>query len=237
MRFLTLGSATLHCFILMTLVTLVACSHSDSLPTAPLPIDTQASRLTAPSALMQAVAAGDRDAFRLALASGAQVNGIYEGETALQWALAKQRFAMARILLKAGADWQLARAPGAPSALMLAAQHGQNDLVKQLILLGADIDYADQRGFTALVNAAQAGHLTTMKILLNAGANPNVVAANKSVLMHVVENNNALLSQVLIKAGADVNYSDDSGDTALKIARRLGYFDIDLMLVQAGARF
>jgi ankyrin repeat protein len=54
--------------------------------------------------------------------------------------------------------------------------------------------------------------------------------------MRVVEDNNMLLSQLLIAGGADVNYRDDAGDTALKIARRLGYFDLDLMLVQSGAR-
>lgn len=234
MRFLTLGAAILHCLILATLV---ACSHSDSLPTAPVPIDKREVQLDAPSDLMKAVDAADRQAFRQALASGAQVNGVYQGETALQRALAGQRFGMARILLKAGADWRVAISPGEPSALMLAAKHGQNDLVKQLILLGAELDDADPQGYTALVRAAENGHLTTMNILLNAGANPNTIAADKSVLMYVVENNNALLTQVLIKAGADVNYTDADGDTALKIARRFGYFDIDLMLVQAGARF
>jgi hypothetical protein len=54
--------------------------------------------------------------------------------------------------------------------------------------------------------------------------------------MHVVEKNNMLLSQLLIAAGADLDFSDADGDTALKIARRNGFFDLDLMLVQAGAR-
>jgi ankyrin repeat protein len=45
-----------------------------------------------------------------------------------------------------------------------------------------------------------------------------------------------LLSQLLIAAGADLNFSDSDGDTALKIARRNGFFDLDLMLVQADAR-
>jgi ankyrin repeat protein len=75
-----------------------------------------------------------------------------------------------------------------------------------------------------------------MKILTNAGADVNVVVRDRSILMHVVEANHMLLAQVLITAGANVNFRDANGDTALRIARRYEYFDLDLMLVQAGGR-
>ena len=74
-----------------------------------------------------------------------------------------------------------------------------------------------------------------MKILIKAGADVNITPKGQSLLMHTVEDNNMLLSQILIKAGADVNFKDVKGETALKIARRKGYFDLDLMLVQSGA--
>ncbi|MDX1453141.1 MAG: ankyrin repeat domain-containing protein [Oleiphilaceae bacterium] len=234
MRVPTFSAVILHCLVVLTLA---ACSTQGNLPETPLPIDTRVQALDAPGPLIDAVRANDQQAFRVALASGAKVNGLYDGKTALQWALDLGRFKFARVLLKAGADWQLGVGPGESSALMKAAEQGQNGVLKQLILLGADIEYQDSQGYSALARAAIAGHLTTMKILINAGANPNIVANEKSLLMHVVEDNNALLSQLLISAGADVNYTAEDGDTALRIARRKGFFDIDLMLVQAGARF
>lgn len=79
-------------------------------------------------------------------------------------------------------------------------------------------------------------HLTTLKILINAGAEVNVFPEGKSVVMYVVQDNNPILLQELIEAGADLNYRDENGDTALRLARRAGYFDLDLMLVQAGGR-
>ena len=112
----------------------------------------------------------------------------------------------------------------------------KNTLLKDLIIRGADLNYEDHLGYSAITKAAKKGHLTTLKILINAGANVNVAPEGRSVLMRVVEDNNMLLSQLLIAGGADVNFRDANGDTALKIARRLGYFDLDLMLVQSGAR-
>jgi len=76
-----------------------------------------------------------------------------------------------------------------------------------------------------------------MKILIANGASVNVQPEGKSLLQHMVLANNPLLVQVLLEAGADVNFRTDDGDTALKMARRAGYFDLDLMLVQAGAGF
>ncbi len=234
MRAPTLQTVILHCLLAGTLV---ACATNDDLPATVQALDTRVLDLNEAGPLIKAVQQEDMAAFRRALASGARINGIHEGATAFGLALKQGQFRMAEVLLKAGADWRLGVAEGDASALIKVADQGQNTLVKQLILRGASIDYRDANGKTALIAAAQKGHLTTMKVLLNAGADANAVADGKSVLMHVVANNNALLSQVLIKSGADVNYTDEDGDTALKIARRNGYFDIDLMLVQAGARF
>jgi ankyrin repeat protein len=144
--------------------------------------------------------------------------------------------AISRILLSAGSDWLRGFDSRQTSALIEAADKGFDEIVKTLILKGANLEIKDQLGYTALAKAAKNGHLTTLKILINAGAKVNVNPEGRSVLMHVVEKNNMLLSQLIIAAGADVNYIDAEGDTALKIARRMGYFDLDLMLVQAGAR-
>ena len=66
---------------------------------------------------------------------------------------------------------------------------------------------------------------------------PNAgIAEGKSILMYAVIDNNPILAQVLIDAGANVNFRDANGDTALRLARRGGYYDLDLMLVQAGGR-
>lgn len=189
-----------------------------------------------PTPLMIASQSGDVVGMRAALANNDAVNALASTGTAFSLALQAKRFAIAEFLLELGADSERGFREGKPSALMLAAQSGQNALVKKLILNGNDIDYQDNDGFSAIAAATLNRHLTTMKILINAGADVNVAPEGKSILQHMVIDNNPLLVQLLIKANADVNFRSEMGETALRMARRAGYYDLDLMLVQAGGR-
>jgi len=199
-------------------------------------LDLQIVTVDTPTDLIRAAREGDHAGIRRALEQGDLINAVAPEGSAFSVAIRQGYPVIASFLLSAGANWRTGFPPGQPSALMLASERGENRLVKQLILNGAALDDTDNSGYSALTLAAMKGHLTTMSILINAGADVDNVADGKSILMHVVEDNNVLLSQRLIKAGADVNYRDENGDTALRIARRKGFFDIDLMLVQAGAR-
>lgn len=224
--------------LLLVLVVLLlsACANQGEKRVNLKNIDTTHELVSEKTLLMQAAEAGDSGALRVALLQGQKVNQYTEQDTAFSLALKNGHEAISRILLSAGSDWQRGFEATQGSALILAAGRGFDEIVKQLILKGAPLNVEDAQGYNALAIAAKNGHLTTMKILINAGAKVNVYPEGRSVLMHVVENNNMLLSQVLIAAGADVNYSDAEGETALKIARGNGYFDLDLMLVQSGAR-
>lgn len=193
-------------------------------------------KVQSPTSLMLAAELGDAARVMQAIEQGALINRESPSGTAFSFAMKNEHFVIGQFLLTAGSDFELGFQQGEPSALMIAANQAKNKLVKDLIVRGAKINYEDSTGNSAITRAANKGHLTTLKILINAGANVNVAPEGRSVLMQVVADNNMLLSQLLIAGGANVNYRDDSGDTALKIARRLGYFDLDLMLVQSGAR-
>lgn len=174
---------------------------------------------------------------RNSLQSGVPINGIHNDETAFSNALKQGRYSIATFLLNLGADPDLGFSNSEPSALALAAQSGENKLAKTLIIKGADINHVDQTGYSPLSYATVNRHMTTMKVLINAGADVNMSPDGYSILMHAVKDNNAILVKLLLEAGADVNYEADNGDTALKLARRAEYFDLDLMLVQSGARW
>lgn len=186
--------------------------------------------------LMLAAETGDSGRIKAALEQGARINNFTAEDTAFSLALKNGHEAISRILLSAGSDWDIGFSKGQSSALIVAADQGFDDIVKMLIVRSAPLEQKDENGYTALAKCAKNGHLTTLKILINAGAKVDVQPEGRSVLMHVVEKNNMLLSQLLIAAGADLDFSDSEGDTALKIARRNGFYDLDLMLVQAGAR-
>ena len=232
---------------LFTLVTVVACSSlfvscssligSQSNSKVDLKqLDLSTRQVESKTKLMLAAEQGNSTQLRIAFEQGAQLNSISPEGTAFSLALINGHKSISRILLSAGSDWRSGFTKQHSSALIFAAEQGFDDLVKLLIVRGAEIDQVDGEGYAAISKASMNGHLTTLKILINAGANVDVISQGRSVLMHVVEDNNMLLSQLLIAAGADVNFQDEHGDTALRVARRKGYFDLDLMLVQAGAQ-
>jgi hypothetical protein len=215
---------------------MTACSSSpnaaldlSAINAAVMPVEVQ-------TPLMKAAAIADVSGIREALAKGESVNAYTQQASALSLALKNGHYTLAKFLVRAGADANLGFLAGEPSAMILAADVAQNELVTALIVQGYDIDYTDARGYSALAVAAIGGHLTTLNILLNAGADVDVAPEQRSILMHAVADENTLIAQQLIAACADVNSIDQSGETALSIARQAGFFDLDLMLVQAGAR-
>ncbi|WP_156499403.1 ankyrin repeat domain-containing protein, partial [Oleiphilus sp. HI0061] len=199
-------------------------------------LDLSPQKVPAKTPMMLAAERGDSSALKKAFSQGGKLNAMAPEGTAFSLALSNGHASISRILLTAGSQWQEGFSLGDSSALIEAADQGFDQIVKMLIVRGVSLDHRDKEGYTALAKAAIKGHLTTLKILINAGAQVDAYPLGRSVLMHVVEDNNMLISQQLIAVGADLNYQDDDGDTALKIARRKGFFDIDLMLVQAGAR-
>lgn len=199
-------------------------------------LDTTSYLVAGKTPMMKAAEVGDSAALKASFAKGEKLNAISTAGTAFSLALKNGHASICRILLAAGSDWQPGFSENESSALIVAASQGFDDIVKMLLTREVPLDHQDKDGYSALAKAAIGGHLTTLKMLISEGAEVNAEPLGRSILMHVVEQENMLISQQLIAAGVDINYQDEMGDTALKIARRKGFYDIDLMLVQAGAR-
>jgi hypothetical protein len=58
---------------------------------------------------------------------------------------------------------------------------------------------------------------------------------NNTLLHFSVDNNNKFISTLLLKAGADINSKNESGETALHCAARKGYAEIVALLISYGA--
>ncbi|KAK2788602.1 hypothetical protein FQN53_003454 [Emmonsiellopsis sp. PD_33] len=104
-------------------------------------------------------------------------------------------------------------APGPPGGIFVAAYFGLDDVV--LAFLEADIGNArlkDQKGRTPLSFAATTGQESTVELLLNRDADPNLDAHGYSPLLRAISNGHERTAEILLGRGANVcATTDDSG--------------------------
>lgn len=179
---------------------------------------------------------GDTKAVRSLLRQGESVNAVSPQGTALTQAAQAGQKEVVLLLLKEGADPNLGQAESGSSPLHQAAASGDVQSIRVLVAAGAKLDQRDAADLTPLAYAVRNGSLPAAKALIAAGADVNAVVQGRSLLMHVAAQGALLMAQVLIKAGADVNYQAVSGETALSLAREHRQEDLEMLLLQSGAR-
>jgi ankyrin repeat protein len=109
---------------------------------------------------------------RRLLSAGADVNAGSFGETPLMAAAGFGHAEIVEMLLASGADVHaISDEPTPETALDQAAGGGHAGIVGRLLELGVDVEGADDE-ITPLMNAAELGHLETIRVLLDAGADP-----------------------------------------------------------------
>jgi uncharacterized protein len=106
-----------------------------------------------------------------------------------------------------------------------AVEHDNDDRMMALISQGQDVDErhddTDTFGGTALHKAAERGHCSTVKMLLDAGADINSLDMyEKTPLFWAVLANQPATVVLLLHRGADMNIRDMYGQTAEEIAGR-----------------
>lgn len=137
------------------------------------------------------------------------------------------------------------------SPLMAAAEAGREPIVSYLLKQGAVMDEAGFEGRTALGYAALSGCLGCARILLDAGAAPDIRMARlqpdsittlehrgETALMLAAKQGSADMVSLLLKAGADPRLTDWIGDDALLMSHDAGNRDAEALLAKAlGSRY
>ena len=102
---------------------------------------------------------------------GANINMNSSYGPALLWAIEDSKFDSARLLVRHGADVNLAYGEGT-TALIKTAMMGNDDFARELLQRGADVNAADKEGQTAL-HIAAGDNDSMVELLLDWGANVN----------------------------------------------------------------
>ncbi len=122
------------------------------------------------------------------------------------------------------------------TALMEAVgKEGEGPMVKLLIEHGADVNHANNRGFTAFMLAT---NIDVARLLIEAGADVNHADNNgDTALIWAADekDEDPDMVKLLIEHGADVNRVNNDGKTALIWAAENRYRDIVRLLIDHGA--
>ncbi len=122
--------------------------------------------------------------------------------------------------------------------LLLAVRLDKIKIVEMLLDEGADVNKADNTGYTPLITAIQYSDDTKLvDMLLDKDADVNKADnAGYTPLMFAVSNNNEIIVETLLIANADVDRQDNNGGTALIFAAQYKNSNIINQLLNKGAQ-
>ena len=164
--------------------------------------DIDASLPAGETVVMTCARTGNVAALKVLVDHGANVNAAeqWRGQTALMWAAAQGHPDAVTFLLDRGAD--------------LHARSTENKTLDEGI--GRARNTKASGGFSSLLFAVREGNISTVEILIDAGANPNDADPNgTAALVLAILNGHFELASVLLDRGADPNVRDESHGSAL----------------------
>lgn len=163
--------------------------------------------MTGDTPLMLAARTGVTEAVKVLLERGANVNAreSWGQTTPLIWAVAENHAEVARLLIANGADLE-ARSVYVPPDTGRGFEGGL-PRERRAEEIGAVIFASGE--LTPLLIAARDGHMDAVKVLVEAGANVNALAADgKNALGLSIFNGSYDIADYLVDAGSDLNQAD-----------------------------
>jgi len=193
--------------------------------------------------LIAAAGKGDLARISALLKQRANVNGRdAQGRTPVMAATYGRHTGAVEARLRAGADVNQ-RDQMLNNPFLYAGAEGLLDIVKLAAAAGADPRLTNRYGGTALIPAAERGHVEVVDWLLdNTKVEVNHVnrlgwtALLEAIVLSDGGPRHRRIVASLIRHGADVNLPDREGRTPLYHARSRGYAEIGALLEAAGAR-
>ena len=158
-----------------------------------------------------------------------------DGATALHWAVYWDDPDMVDLLIKAGANVNVANDLGV-TPLMLACSEGVSaPVIERLLMAGADANVRLLAGESPLMTAARTGNVSGVRLLLAKGAAVDAkTSRGQTALMLAVAQKHPDVVKVLVEAGADVHARSESW---MQLVNSAGnhYTDGDYWMAQGGS--
>jgi uncharacterized protein len=158
---------------------------------------------------------------------------VHDDSTALNFAIKKKNLAAAEILLRYGANPNIA--PNSVSSIHLAVQYTP-ELIDLLIEKGASIDAKNAEGLTSLTIACIKSDEDTCIKLVNAGANIHVDdAIRRKPIYWACSKGYYNFAKILLERGAKFNFYDRDGNYPINAAIESGHDNLIMLMLKSGA--
>ncbi len=124
------------------------------------------------------------------------------------------------------------------SSFVESAKKGDINAVKLFLAEKIDINAQNERGFTALMRAAEYQRTEVVTLLLENGADVNIKNKrnNRTALMEASSSGNIVIIKQLVERGAEINAKTHTNSTALHFASMWGHVDAVRLLIELGAK-
>lgn len=193
--------------------------------------------------LLAAAGSGNVAAIERAVRSGADVNvKDGQGRTSAMVATHADKPDALRALVRLGADINT-RDGRSDNPFLYAGAEGLPRILDVAIEAGADTRLANRFGGTALIPAAERGHVDIVRTLLqrtdvdvNHVNNLGWTALLEAIVLSDGGERHQRIVQLLVDHGADIAIGDKNGVTPLQHARNRGYREIERILLAAATR-
>ena len=181
--------------------------------------------------LERAAGQGDQGLARKLVEAGADM------EYALGEAVGGRHRETATNLLEIGASFDKKDTQNRTFFLHNAAKNGDAEMIRLLLLHGADKDGLSDEGCSALCGTVCGGYMAATQALLTAGAGVNIECDHDGSVLHsaVYEGSSVDVLRALLEAGVDVESADAEGSTALHWSAIYSTQEVIDALVEAGA--
>jgi len=183
---------------------------------------------------------GQIDEMAELLNNGADINTTDErGRTAAMIAVHTNQLELFQWLIDHGADINI-RDQRLDNPLLYSGAEGRIEFLRAAIKANADTRITNRFGGTALIPAADRGHVEIVEELLNYSDvyvdhinNLGWTALLEAIILGDGGKRHQQIVSLLIEYGADIEIADSQGVTPLEHAKQLGYFQIVELLEKA----
>lgn len=180
--------------------------------------------------LYEAVLRGDHAMAKILLERGADptISILEGGFTPLKRAVCDDDIKLVRMMATpANVDER----NGGCAPLVTAAAYNCQDIIKELLDLGASIELKCGDGRPALYYATRYGHTEAMTLLLERGANVNARGNNLDTMLHLaMQWGRSDVIKILLDNGADVDARNENGATSIHQAHSCSDGEMGMLL-------